>query len=182
MSQQRFVLRPTRASASERYVVTTALRRHRARADVEARLRYCLTFFPELDGRSFGVGITKQALGLASLEDFTIWLNPSRLCLHTVAHELTHLLQALGKVPGGERACDLFALSRDPSLNDSRPNYLEVPDTIFDEKARPRHGWARVMHESARAALGQRAEGRRTYIRWFEREMARLAEGAVIDA
>jgi hypothetical protein len=181
MTQLVLPLRAPEIVFSDRYVVTRALKRHQARADVEARLQYCLTFFPELHGRSFGVGITKQALGLASLEEFTIWLNPTKLCLHTVTHELTHLCQSLGLVPEGERACDLHALSRDPSLNDSRPNYLDIPDTIFDEKSRPRRGWARVMHESASEALRRRSRGLRTYIRWFEGEMALLASGAAVE-
>lgn len=166
----------------EPYVLTSAVRRHRARADIEKKVRYCLTFFPELEGRPFGLGLTRQAQGLASLEDFAIWLNPNRLSLHTISHEVTHLLQADRRVPGGERACDVFALTRHPSLNDSRPNYLNMPGTLFDDRDRTRPGWARVLFELARAAVERRALGLRTYIRWFEMETARIASlGVVVD-
>lgn len=132
-------------------------------------------FFPELEGRCFGVGVTRQALGLCSLDDFAIWLNPRGLSLHTVTHELTHLVQARGLVPNGERACDLHALARHPSLNDARPNYLDIPDRLFDARDRTRTGWPRVLYASARRAVEERANGRRTYIRWFEDQIVSLA-------
>ena len=157
-------------------MLTSALRRHRNRRDVEAKVRYCLHFFPELRARPFGVGVTRQAQGLASLDDFAIWLNPRALSLHTIAHELTHLMQADGRVPGGERACDLFALARHPSLNDSRPNYLDIPDDLFDERGYyTRTGWPTVLYVSARRAIDERASGRRTYIRWFEEHITSLS-------
>jgi len=172
----------TRLPSDRPFVVTSALQRDRARARVEAALRYALTFFPELDGHPFGVGVTRQALGLACLEDFAIWLNPRGLVLQTIAHELTHLLQARGLVPGGERACDLFSLARHPSLNDARPNYLDVPDRLFDEKDRTRTGWARVLFASARQAITERESGRRTYIRWFEQQLTTLADATPLAA
>ncbi len=165
----------------EPFVLTSALRRHRRRRDVEAKIRYCLNFFPELRERRFGVGVTRQAQGLASLDDFAIWLNPHRLTLHTIAHELTHLLQADGRVPGGERSCDLFALARHPSLNDSRPNYLDIPDDLFDERGYyTRTGWPTVLYESARRAIDERASGRRTYIRWFEVHVTALSAAGTV--
>ena len=166
--------------SEESYVLTSVMRRHRRRASVELKLRYTLNFFPELRGRTFGVGLTRQALGLASLDDFAIWLNPAGLSLHTISHELIHLLQAQGLVPGGERSCDVYALARHPSLNDARPNYLHLPDVMFDEKHRVRRGWARILYESAARALGERSTGRRTYIRWFEDQVKRLATGTPV--
>lgn len=166
----------------EPYVLTSAVRRHRSRALIERKVRYCLTFFPELAGRPFGLGLTRQAQGLASLEDFAIWLNPYRLSFHTISHEVTHLLQADRRVPGGERACDVYALTRHPTLNDSRPNYLDLPGAMFDDQHRTRPGWARVLCELARAAVERRASGLRTYIKWFEGETARIAaHGALVD-
>lgn len=168
------------AGGDDPFVLTSALVRHRRRSDVVTKLRYTLTFFPELHGHPFGVGVTRQALGLASLDDFAIWLNPSGLTLHVIAHELTHLLQARGLVPGGERACDLHALARHPSLNDVQPNYLELPGTLFDPRGRTERGWPSVLHAWARRALDERAHGRRTYIRWFETEIAELAGARVL--
>jgi hypothetical protein len=164
------------------FVITSALERHRSRTRVETTLRYCLSFFPELRGHCFGVGVTRQALGLCSLEDFAIWLNPHGLSLHTVTHELTHLLQARGLVPNGERACDLHALARHPSLNDARPNYLDVPEPLFDDRGRTRSGWSGVLYESACRALEERSRGRRTYIRWFEDQVEELARASVIPS
>lgn len=168
------------AGGDDPFVLTTALARHRRRSDVITKLRYTLTFFPELGGHPFGVGVTRQALGLASLDDFAIWLNPSGLTLHVIAHELTHLLQARGLVPGGERACDLHALARHPSLNDAQPNYLDLPEALFDLRGRTTRGWPTVLHAWARRAVEERAHGRRTYIRWFELQLADLAGARVL--
>ncbi len=172
---------PRASSPSEPYVLSSAIRRHKLRGSIETKVRYCLNFFPELDGRTFGIGLTRQAQGLASLEDFAIWLNPWQLSLQTISHEFTHLLQAKRLVPTGERSCDLFSLARHPSLNDVRPNYLDLPDTVFDQKDRTRWGWSGILYESARRAIRERSEGRRRYIRWFEDHMASLSRAVPID-
>jgi hypothetical protein len=157
------------------------LRRHPAVSEVERKLRYCLGYFPELAGRPFGLGLTRQAQGLASLEDFAIWLNPTNLALQTIAHELIHLLQASGTIPAGERSCDVYSLARHPSLNDARPNYLDVPDSIFDERRWTRRGWSTILYRTARRALDERARGRRNYIRWFEDQLCAATRSRSVE-
>jgi len=75
---------------------------------------------------------------------------------------------------------DLFALARHPSLNDLRPNYLDIPDTIFDPRGHTRRGWAGVLYASARQAVAERGRGRRTYIRWFEEQISSLSAATVM--
>lgn len=175
-SQLALTLPRTHTQGAGRFTFSSAMARHPARSRVEQRLAYCLTFFPELETRTIPVGLTRQALGLASLDDFAIWLNPWRLSLHVIAHELTHLLQAEGRVPHGERSCDLYALARHPSLNDAEPGYVEVPASILGTGDRPRAGWPAIMHRLAGEAIRRREGGLRRYIRWFETELAAAAE------
>ena len=76
--------------------------------------------FPELEGDEIQVGLvlSRRVLGRGSLDPNApgIWLRPRLAGLFTIAHEMTHLLQAKGLVPRGERACDLHALARSPHL------------------------------------------------------------------
>ena len=86
--------------------------------------------FPELEHVTVRVGLTKRraVLGLASLGATPmIWIRPRRLHRFAIAHELTHLLQARGLVPGGEKTCDLFTLARSADYVDVAPFYLKVP-------------------------------------------------------
>jgi hypothetical protein len=113
-----------------------------------------------------------------------IWLNPSRLSYHTIAHELIHLLQLrnLG-IPSGERACDVFSLARHWTLNDDRPSYVRVPRSICEEDGALSERVGRAIFEAASDALALRAQGRRNYIAYFEQSIERrsldLATGAM---
>lgn len=156
-------------------VATGPLRQHPRGATVMTQVRYVRRFFPELDGETLKVGLTRSAAGLAEIEGKKLWLNPHRLALHTIAHELVHLLQGRGLVPGGERSADLYALARDVTLVDRLPHYLEVPARL----AGPRGDWLRPgvaseLHRLAAAALERRAAGRRQYLAWFERAAAEI--------
>ena len=145
---------------------------HRAR--VLERVEYVRRFFPELDGITIRVGFAQKpgVLGWGSLdpEQPGIWVRPRRLHLFTVAHELTHLLQARELVPRGERSCDLHALARSPLLNDTPPSYLRVPRTLrrpsLDETQ------AHALCLLAREALAAREQGDRRYLLRFERAAA----------
>jgi hypothetical protein len=148
--------------------ITAALARHPRRDLVLSKVRYARRFFPELDGCALRVGLTRRAAGLAEPEGQTLWLNPRKLALHTIAHELTHLLQGRRLIPSGERSCDLFALARDASLVDVLPCYLELPPGLADGRGWLRPGAGRLLHDLAREAVARRARGRRRYIRWFE--------------
>src|SRR5215813_8637452 len=119
-------------------------------ARIRERIEFVRGFFPELNG---------------------IWVRPRRLEHFTIAHELTHLLQARGLVPGGERACDLWALARSPLLVDHPPGYLAVPRFL----RRPRRlepAEAQLLYAAARRAIEARKAGDRRYLLGFERDVA----------
>jgi hypothetical protein len=103
-----------------------------------------------------------------------IWLNPSRLSYHTIAHELMHLLQRrdLG-IPSGEKACDVFSRARHWTLNDDRPSYIRIPLDLLDERGMLSDARARMVFAAAREAVVQRTRDMRTYISFFEYELAR---------
>lgn len=144
---------------------------------IQERLELVRRHFPELDGVCIRVGLARRrgVLGWGSLDPDApgIWVRPRRLELFTIAHELTHLLQARGALPAGERACDLHALARSPLLVDAAPGYLEVPPALREARRLPA-ATGRALHEMARQALRARAEGRRDYLRLFERIAATL--------
>ncbi len=167
------LLSPSNAEAP-RVVASAVLRKHRLRNDVLRRVDYVRRFFPELDGETITVGLTRAASGMAVPGGSRIWLNPSRLSNHTIAHELIHLLQLrnLG-IPSGERACDVFSMARHWSLNDDRPSYVRVPLSLMDGHDAVPESVARTLFEVALEALARREQGHRQYIAYFEHEIKR---------
>jgi hypothetical protein len=142
---------------------------------IRERLEFVRGFFPEIEGLTIRVGLVKKrgVLGWGSLDpdDPGVWVRPRRLDHFTIAHEFTHLLQARGLVPMGERACDLWALARSPLLVDQPPGYLEVPRELrHARQLDPAQG--KWLHDVARRAIAARASGDRRYLRRFEREVA----------
>lgn len=148
---------------------------HHAR--IHERLEFVRGFFPELDGVTVRVGLVRKpgVLGWGSLdpEQPGVWVRPRRLEAFTIAHELTHLLQARGLVPRGERACDLWALARSALLVDAPPGYLRLPAALRRAK-KLAPGDAALLHRAARRAIEARQEGRRDYLRSFEREVEQV--------
>lgn len=124
-----------------------------------------------MEGLTVRVGLTRTAAGFASREEPCIWINPHRLLRHTIAHELTHLLQNLGHVPGGEKPADLFALARSAVLVDDLPAYLEVPRSLRATWNAAPESARKLLHHTACDAVRARAEGQRYYLQWFEREL-----------
>lgn len=176
------------ASGAPRWRFTRPLLRSPLCARLGRRLETVRGFFPELDGVTIQVGIvvSRRVEGRGSLdpEEPSIWLRPRAAGLFTMAHELTHLLQARGLVPGGERACDLHALTRSPLLVDSVPSYLRLPGGVPRDEPPP--GWlASLLVETARLAEAERRRGLRTYVRWFEKAvaaaLARRGRAAISD-
>ena len=148
---------------------------HRAR--ICERLEFVRRFFPELDGITVRIGMAMKrgVLGWGSLDPERpgVWVRPRRLDYFTIAHEFTHLLQARGEVPHGERACDLWALARSPLLVDSPPGYLRLPRALGRRKdVSPRD--AQILCDRARRAIAARRTGDRRYLASFEREVASL--------
>jgi hypothetical protein len=159
-----------------RVVASAVLRKHRLRNDVLRRVAYVRRYFPELEGETVTVGLTRAASGMAVPGGSRIWLNPSRLTYHTIAHELVHLLQLrdLG-IPSGEKACDVFSLARHWTLNDDRPSYIRIPLELLDRDGRLGDRQSRMVFEVAREAVVQRSQGMRLYLSFFEEEMVRRA-------
>ena len=119
------------------------------------------------------VGLVRKPgiLGWGSLdpEQPGIWVRPRRLEHFTIAHELTHLLQARGLVPRGERACDLWALARTPLVIDSAPGYLKLPRALRKRNLSSEE--AALLCDTARRAIESRIAGDRRYLRRFEEEL-----------
>lgn len=138
------------------------------------RVEFVRAFFPELESLTIRLGFAQKrgVLGWGSLDPDRpgIWVRPRRLETFTVAHEFTHLLQARGLVPRGERSCDLWALARSPILIDSPPGYLRVPLRL--RRSRLELDDAVLLHHAARRALTARERGDRRYLIHFEREIA----------
>lgn len=93
----------------------------------------------------------------------------------TIAHEFTHLLQARKKeelqIPSGERACDVWALTRLPlELIDDYPSY------IGNYLMRKR--WDTVKNTVRELAFNaiQIRKTKRQYIVWFEDEVKKLGK------
>ena len=147
---------------------------HRRR--ILERLDLVRRHFPELDGIQVRVGLARKrgVLGWGSLDPQApgIWVRPRKLDRFTIAHELTHLLQARGLVPRGERACDLWALARSASVVDAAPNYLRLPRALRAAE-RLEAPWPELLHQTARRAIEARAAGRRNYLASFEKEIER---------
>lgn len=152
------------------------------RAELVRRLRILHRYFPEMK-TTLRIGITKSLEGLAfqSPEGSVKlmlevrrrrkggWKYPS---YWTIAHELMHLAQFNSSgIPGGERACDIYALSRiPPRLIDESPSYLVVPRGLRGTWTR-RH--AKLAHELATEAIVMRGKGVRRYAEWWEKELER---------
>lgn len=145
---------------------------HRER--IVTRIEFVRRFFPEIDGCTVRVGLAlkRGVLGWGSLDPERpgIWIRPRRLEYFTIAHEMTHLLQARKLVPRGERACDLWALARSPLLIDAAPGYLKLPRVLRGRSVDVAH--AQVLNAVARQAIDGRARGDRSYLKRFETEIA----------
>src|SRR5215470_17907565 len=150
--------------------------RHLAR--IRERLEFVRAFFPELSGVTVRVGLVQKPgiLGWGSLDPDQpgVWVRPRRLDHFTIAHELTHLLQARGLVPRGERACDLWALARTPLVIDSPPGYLRLPRAYRKKKLSSEE--AARLCDAARRAIEARIAGDRRYLKRFEEEIAESAK------
>jgi hypothetical protein len=163
-------------AGSSGYLVTRPLREHRSCNRLMARVQYVRRYFPELDGETIKVGLTRQASGMAVPGGNELWLNPAHISYHTIAHELVHLLQKRDfGIPQGERACDVYPLARHWTLNDICPAYVKVPRALVDTRGFFGERAARLVFSAAAAAVGLRHRGMRHYISWFESRLRELA-------
>jgi hypothetical protein len=138
------------------------------------RLNEVRNLFPELEDHTVKVGITLRVDGKADLESKAIYFRSRNASCYTLAHELTHLLQGMEKVPGGERSCDLYTLARHVNFCDQAPNYLKMPQKLLDENGLILEKYRILVHDTAKAALQTRTYGKKNYITWFEKVLEDL--------
>jgi hypothetical protein len=162
------------ASEPQGVTLTRPLARHRCRRTLLEKIYYVRRFFPELDGRTIRVGLTRSAAGLAVPGGLEVWVHPSRTTYHSLAHEFVHLLQGKDAVPKGEKSCDVFALARHWTLNDSVPFYVRVPGEFRTPEGKLEPEMSRLLFETARSALDKRKTGMRNYISYFEEMLESL--------
>jgi hypothetical protein len=141
-------------------------------------------YFPELHNEIVHVGWIAPhgwARGCCSSSSNATTYKPLKISLQpneknfTIAHEFTHLLQAGKKgeigIPSGERACDVWALTRLPlELIDEYPSY------IVSNNYPMRKHWNDIKEKVKELAF-QAIEVRKTkrrYIVWFEDEIKKL--------
>ena len=156
--------------------VTRALQKHRSCRRTLEKVRYVRRFFPELDGVSLKIGLTRTSSGMAVPGGYEIWLNPFHVSNHTIAHELVHLLQRRGtNIPQGERSCDVYSLARHWTLNDVNPSYVKIPPVLLEIDGTLAPAAAALVFRTAAESIRMKQEGLRNYIAWFE---ARLRESA----
>jgi hypothetical protein len=170
---------PPAATIAPRWILTRPMAASRLRAHALAKLDEVRRHFPELDGVTVRVGRTtsRRARAWASLDpaDPAIWIKPGSLPRFTIAHELTHLLQARGLAPRGEKPADLYALARHPDVIDRPPTYLAVPRLLFGVDGDPRPGTAELLHDTARRIIAEETGRPRRAVRRFEEAVALAA-------
>ncbi|HXV50216.1 MAG TPA: hypothetical protein VEB61_15525 [Candidatus Binatia bacterium] len=150
-----------------------------------------LRHFPELKDSTITVGYTRRHLGSATviyrkgvIARLIIRLKVRKVTYQTIGHELTHLIQGLGRgnltaprltdpdrIPAGETQCDIWTLARDPLFCDDPPTYIKMPRAMRDR-------WplfAEAVRDLCIAAIEKRPTERR-YIRWLEEEIRKLAK------
>jgi hypothetical protein len=159
----------------------------RAAEMIEQSLRY----FPELKDSTITIGYTRKHLGSATvvyrkgiIARLIVRFKVRKLTYQTIGHELTHLIQGLGRgnltaprvtdpdrIPTGEAQCDIWTLARDPLFCDDPPTYIKMPRAM-------RESWpdyAGSVRDLCIAAIEKR-HTRRQYIRWLEQEIHVLAK------
>ena len=159
----------------------------RAAEMIECSLRY----FPELKDSTITVGYTRKHLGSATviyrkgiISRLIIRFKVRKLTYQTIGHELTHLIQGLGRgnltapratnpdrVPTGETQCDIWTLARDPLFCDDPPTYIKMPRNMRERWP----DYAESVRELCIAAIEKR-HTQRHYIHWLEQEIRQLAK------
>jgi hypothetical protein len=171
LEQLAFDLGPERP----RWRLSRLVIKSRYRERILERLEFVRRFFPELEDCTIRVGLARKrgVLGWGSLDpnEPGVWVRPRLLDYFTISHEFTHLLQARGLVPMGERACDLHALARSPLVVDAPPGYLRMPRSLRERK-KLTFEQASFLCDLARRALQAREDGDRRYLHNFEKEVA----------
>src|SRR5215471_5677795 len=170
----------------------TPLMKKRLTRRAQAMIGRSLTYFPELQNKRITVGYTRAHLGSAVLSyqrdsepRLIIRLKIRKLTYQTIGHELTHLVQGLGRGPGkislpfrwesipsGEKQLHIWTLARGPLFCDDAPTYLRLPRVM-------RERWLDYANEVRKLCIKaiDKRENFRLYIRWLEGEVRKLAKG-----
>ncbi|HXG51226.1 MAG TPA: hypothetical protein VNN77_07475 [candidate division Zixibacteria bacterium] len=181
--------RGSRLTAPEARIAFTPGMKKRLTRRALAMIERSLALFPELRHHPVTIGYTLTHLGSASVTcraggtaRLAIRLKVNCLSYQTIGHELTHLVQGLarggrhsraapiGKIPGGEKQCDIWTLARSRLFCDDPPTYLRLPRVVRQRW----HQYAGRVRRLCIRAIAQRP-ARRCYIRWLETEIRKLA-------
>jgi len=168
----------------------TPLMKQRLTRRASEMIEHSLRYFPELTDATITVGYTRKHLGSATViyRKGSIWrlvirFRVRKLTYQTIGHELTHLIQGLGRgnltapratdpdrIPSGETQCDIWTLARDPLFCDDPPTYIKMPRAM-------RESWpdyAESVRDLCIAAIEKR-HTQRQYIRWLEQQLRQRA-------
>ena len=149
-----------------------------------------LSCFPELKETTITVGYTRKHLGSATvvyqkgvISRLIVRLKVRKVTYQTIGHELTHLIQGLGRgnlsapraidpdrIPSGETQCDIWTLARDPLFCDDPPTYIKMPRSMRERWS----DYAESVRDLCVAAIEKR-HTHRQYIRWLEEEIRKLS-------
>ena len=174
----------------------TPLMKQRLTRRAAEMIEQSLGYFPELQESTITVGYTRKHLGSATviyrkgiIGRLIIRFKVRKLTYQTIGHELTHLIQGLGRgnlsapraadpdrIPSGETQCDIWTLARDRLFCDDPPTYIKMP-------RRTRERWpdyAEAVRNLCIAAIEKR-HTQRQYIRWLENEIRQLAKVPRLD-
>lgn len=176
------------------FVFTPRMKKRLSRRALKM-LHDAFRLFPELQDKRITVGYTSAHLGSAVVplnaggaRKLTIRLKVRTLTYNTIGHELTHLLQGLsridsargklegnGRIPFGEKQCDIWTLARSSLFCDDPPTYIKLPRAV-------RENWT-VYAQSVRKlciAAVEKRKSYRLYMRWLESKIQDLSHKPLV--
>lgn len=161
---------------AKRWTFTSRFKKKKGQGRFLERLNQARSYFPELEELTVKVGTTVNVDGKADSINHAIYFKSRNVSFYVMGHELTHLLQGSGKVPKGERSCDIYTLAREVKFCDEAPSYLKIPKRMLDDNGFIQERYRILVHYTAKRAINMRGSGKRRYISLFEKE---LEEGAI---
>jgi len=161
----------------DRWSFTWKFAKKKGQSKFLRRLNEARSYFPELKDEKIKVGITVNVDGKADPQGRAIYFKSRNVSFYVMGHELSHLLQEMGKIPKGERSCDLFTLARSTVFCDEVPSYVKVPKRLLDGKGYIRKEFRGMVHETAKTAVRMRKQGKKKYILLFEKILEDICLG-----
>jgi hypothetical protein len=171
-------------------IILTPLMKQRLTRRAYEMIERSLSCFPELKETTITVGYTRKHLGSATvvyqkgvISRLIVRLKVRKVTYQTIGHELTHLIQGLGRgnlsapratdpdrIPSGETQCDIWTLARDSLFCDDPPTYIKMPRGMRERWS----DYAESVRDLCVAAIEKR-HTHRQYIRWLEEEIRKLS-------